>query len=472
MAERLIERWRLAVLRVRLDVSRAAPVVEAELVGYQDGSPRTFWQQGYHPAAFGLPDGTLAPTTLYVPPDLQHAVAEFVGGNGRHDVALWLRLVPPYGYLGAVPWEEDLVAATGAPVLRVPDRLPVAADPGQVWSVAIAISAQPGSNWAAPYVTAWTRALRDVVDTRIEVDVFADAATYLEVRAAVEESGQQASEVHVHDPFNARPAYYERSASSLTSQSRVQRRSAGLQSSAPQPGLLWQDWITAGLAGRAVRALHVIADAVFDGDRPLLAVSPDPVLPSDSSSCAYVSKEDVRGLADVVGAAALSFGSPPGNSSDVATRVIADTVGQQRPGATLYSSIRQDQSGYALAQAHAFIASSEPGWEPIPRHPSLFAYLQPESVKGSLQEPWPYEEPRANEKTRPDPTVSSFYAATDVVPTWVAATERYIESNVARLVASSASEGKTSSRRLAYEAGTEEALAELRSLTTRHMRSS
>ena len=41
------------------------------------------------------------------------------------------------------------------------------------------------------------------------------------------------------------------------------------------PGLLWRDWITAGLAGRAVRALHVIADGVFDGDRPLLAVSAD-----------------------------------------------------------------------------------------------------------------------------------------------------------------------------------------------------
>jgi hypothetical protein len=471
MAQRLIERWRLAVLQVRLDVSRPTPVVEAELVGYPDGNKVTFWQQSHHPAAFGLPDGTAAPTALHVPDDLRQAVAAFLDGVGGREAALWLRLVPPYGYLGAVPWEEELVAETGVPIVRVPDRLPPAADPGHVWNVAIAISAQPGSTWAAPYLTALMAALRNAVPARIDVDIFADAATHTEIGAALQETAADDSAVRVHNPYNARPAYDERSAASM-SQFRSPRRASRISSSAPQPGLLWRDWITAGLAGRAVRALHVIADAVFDGGRPLLAVSPDPIQAADSSTCAYVGPEDVRGLADVLGAAALSFGSPPGNPSDMATRVMADAVGQRRPGATLYSSIRLDPAGYALAQAHAFIASSQPGQEPIPRDPSLFAYLQPESVKGSLQEPWPFAEPQASEKTRPDPGVSSYYAETDVVPAWLAATERYIESNVARLAATSAGEGKVSSTKQAYELGTEDALAELRALTNRHLGSS
>ena len=105
----------------------------------------------------------------------------------------------------------------------------------------------------------------------------------------------------------------------------------------------------------------------------------------------------------------------------------------------------------------------------IPRDPSLFAYLQPESVKDSLQEPWPHEEPLSSAEARPGPDLNSYYAQADVVPTWVAATERYIDSNVARLAETSTAEGEASSTRRAYKEGTEEALAELRALTARHM---
>ena len=467
MAVRLIEQWRLAVLQVRLDVTIPTPFVVAELVGYRDGRPHTFWERSYPPAAFGLPDGTAAPTTLVVPFDLSQAVVRSLNEDLDRETALWLRLISPYGYLGAVPWEEVLVPATGVPMVRVPDRLPVAADPGHVWSVAIAVSARPGSAWASPYITAFLSALRSAVDAKIDVAVFADAETHKDVKAKLRETTAD-PEVHVHDPDNAKQAYDERADPSL-SQFRAPRRGIRIRSSAPQPGLLWGDWITAGLAGRAVRALHVVADAIFDADRPLLAVSPDPRHPADRSSCAYVAPDDVRTLADIVGAAALSFGSPPENPSDIATRVIADAVGQRRPGATLYSSVRLDPAGYALAHAHAFIASNEPGLVPIPRDPSLFAYLQPESVKDSLQEPWPYEEPVPSAEARPGPDLTSYYAEADVVPAWLAATERYIDSNVAHLATTSTAKGEVSSTRGAYETGTEEALAELRALTVRHM---
>ena len=470
MAEALIRQWRLAILQVHLDVTMPTPVVVTELIGYRRSRPHTFWRREYHPSMFGLPDGAAAPTSLFVPPDLRQAVVNSLQEDLDREAALWLRLAPPYGYLGAVPWEEVLVPSVGVPIVRVPDRLPMAADPGHVWSVAIAISALPGSTWAAPYITSFLSALRTAVSAKIDVAVFADAATHRAVKAVLRETSED-PELHVHDPDNARQAYDERLAKSV-SQFRSQRRSIRIRSSPPQPGLLWADWIVAGLAGRAVRALHVVADAAFDIDRPLLAVSPDPGKPADRSSCAYVAPDGVRLLADTIGAAALSFGSPPDNTSDLATRYIANAVGLQRPGATLYSSVRLDPAGDALANAHAFIASNEPGRVEIPRDPSLFAYLQPESVMSSLPEPWPYEGPLPNAPARPGPDVSSYYAQADVVPTWVVATERYIDSNVARLAETSATEGEASSTRQAYEEGTEEALAELRALTTKHMRQS
>ena len=198
----------------------------------------------------------------------------------------------------------------------------------------------------------------------------------------------------------------------------MQRRGIRIRSSAPQPGLLWRDWIAAGLAGRAVRALHVVADAIFDVDRPLLAVS-DPGQPADRSNCAYVAPDDVRLLADLIGAAALSFGSPPDNSSDIATRVMADAVELQRPGATLYSSMRLDPAGDPLANAYAFIANNEPGLVTRPRDPSLFAYLQPESVKIRCRSPGPTRSRCRALRPRPGPDLNSYYAQADVVPTWV-----------------------------------------------------
>ena len=138
---------------------------------------------------------------------------------------------------------------------------------------------------------------------------------------------------------------------------------------------------------------------------------------------------------------------------------MADAVGQQRPGATLYSSIGHDPAGYALAWAHAFIAGNRYDQVPVPRDPSLFAYLQPELVKGSVRGSWPYAEPVPSAEAGPDPEVRSYYDRADVIPTWLAATERYIESNVARLAATSADASSAPSAKQAYEQGAEQALA-------------
>jgi hypothetical protein len=289
----------------------------------------------------------------------------------------------------------------------------------------------------------------------------------------------------VHDPGKAREAHDERSTRDVP-QLRPQQQGFWVRSSSPPPGILWADWIAAGLQGRAVRALYVVADGAFDADVPLLAVSPDPNVAVGRDSCAYVPQEDVRLLADAVGAAVLSFGSPPGNPSDVATRVIADALGLQRAGTTLYSSLPLDPAGYALARAHEFMAAETSGTVPIPRHPSLFAYLQPESVEGSLRESWPSAEPTdisfggpAEEAMLPVPearpdvpppsdALRAYYADADEVPAWLAASERYIDANLARLSTPPAAAGEATSTRQAYEDGTAEALTELRALVTKH----
>jgi hypothetical protein len=464
MAQRMIDEWQLAVLKVQLDLSARSPDVITELVGYPGGEARTMWSQTFQLHQFGL--DVEIPHWLRVPDELRDAVANTLATDLKGEAALWLRLVPPYGYLGAVPWEAALSEATGLSVLRVPDRLPVPTDFGRKWRAAIAISAAPGSVWAAPYVAALVREWQHSVQADVEVDVFADAGTSSELRNV----GDLGPDVRVHDPFDA-PAASRQRQSSMSSESR--RAPSGLPT-----GQLWADWIAAGLGGRAVHALHLVLNGAFDGDRPLLAVAPDPAEPTTTTNCAYVSASAILELADAVGSAALSFSSPPDNNpdnnADNAVRMIADRVGQQRPGATIYSSIEADPEARALANAHAFVADRTGQLKP-PQHPSLFAYVQPEHVQASIEHGWlqAFSEltDTSAEPASPSPSsaaLESFYADADSVPTWVASWDRYLGAQSAELAQQANSLAPTAPFKEAYNRGAAAALDELRAILDKH----
>lgn len=356
MAEYHISRWRLCVLRVRLDFSLTTPVVVVALVSFEKEKPRELWQQRYDPQDFGIPpDG--APSALRLPAEIGERVDASFRTDLSSETALWLRLMPPYGYLGAAPWERELIPILDRPLLRVPDRMPAAADFGTRWTAVVALSARPGSAWAADYLIDFLDQLRSQVGDSLDVNIFTDALTADAVAAARTPEDWW----HLHDP-NAQP-----------------RPAAG------RPAR-WSEWIRAGLEGHAVRALHLVTDAVFDGDRAMLLVPADPMDP-DPARAGYVQIDSALRLADTIGAATLSFGSPPDNISDVATRILADDLGQRRPGPTIYSSIAQDPDGSALASTHAYLA--DPVDHTLPVSHSQFLYAQPEHVLQSLVHAWP-----------------------------------------------------------------------------------
>lgn len=485
MAEVLIEKGRLAVLRVRLDLSARTPVVAAELVGYPKGVLRTYAEVVLPVTAYGLAEGMDPPVRTVVPKKLLAAVRKFTKDEIGDEAALWLRLIPPYGHLGAVPWERMLVPVTERPVIRVPDRLPVAADPGRTWSVAIAVNAVPGSHWAARYAAAFTGSLESSVAVGVDIHLFTDQETHDQLRKFLPHSDPR---VHLHDPRVAARVSRER-----TRRNVPQFRSERTNARRAESPLMWGDWIAAGLRGQALRALHLVADARFDGSRPLLAVSPDPGACSGLADCAYVSADEIRLLAETLGASTLSFGSPPDNACDVATRMLVDGIGLQRAGPTFYSDLREDPEGSAMARAHAFVAAP-PGWEPIPSAPSLFGYLQPEHVAQSLHENWPDPEqpgqvwlsgrtsmgdsetslellPGALEAVAGE-EIAALYESATYVPGWVATSERFMESKAAYLLEAAAVPGETPRMKQAYDRGVAQALGELRKLVDERARES
>jgi hypothetical protein len=460
MAVVLIAEWRLTVLRVELDLAGAVPEVQIELSIRPDGTPRTLGTWHYPLAAFGVTDGREPPRSLTVPDDLtdrvysalRSAPGTKLGGRMVRGEALWLRLVPPYGYLGAVPWEQAL-ARVHQLMLRVPDRLPAAVDPGNVLTMAIAVCAPAGSTWVRDHVRGLLDGLRHLVTrTPLDVHIFADADT-----ARLLRMGPLADWQHVHDPFDARRAATVRS-SAVQAADRGRPRAPGNQ------GQTWADWVASGLAGRAARAVHVVADAGWDGDRPVLLVTPDPTEKVNESTCTTVTAEQLGRLTDQVGAATLSIASPPSTRSDTATRVIADQLGQTRRGPTLYSSIIHDPNAVELAYAYSGLFS--PRFR-IPYGRSLFAYLQPEHLRDTN-----YPVPDDGTSPGDDPprlpeSLASYFSTAASVPLWAAAAQRYVEAGQTAL--RTAADQPEMPVKRAYDKGSADALAGIQALLARHL---
>ncbi len=130
----------------------------------------------------------------------------------------------------------------------------------------------------------------------------------------------------------------------------------------------------------------------------------------------------------------------------MATRMLVDQIGQGRPGPTIYSSVALDPHAEAIASMHSYLADRL-GDRPLPWDPSLFAYVQPENVRDSLLDGWPEPSERSTSRGEVLPSIdvptdyrsadaASPYEAVQDVPTWVAASHRYLGSEYAKLARS------------------------------------
>lgn len=475
MSGSLIRRWKLAVLRVQLDLSARAPTVQTRLDGYAAGSDTTYWSRTDPLEAFGPAASRTIPERVTLPPDLAEAVRRTMEHELKQETMLWLRLQPPYGYLGAVPW-EDLAELIDIPVLRVPDQLPLPASLGRSWRVAMVVNAPRTARWGAKHVHEFTSALRAAFrDRAVSIDVFPDVRTH--GLLDIEEECRDGV-VRIHDPQRARGSR-DRAVSANGSR-REPRAASGMRPFEPDdPRLVWARWIMDALSGAAVRALHVAAPGLVGTERAALAIAADPGRPVTGAAFEAIDSSDLWKLADVLGASLISVAAPESRGIDVAARMVADSLGQLRPGPTLFSSLHRDAGSRLLARAHAFLADPA-GDRDFPSDRSWFGYIQPESVQRALATPDAYQTGQIPvlsfaEDTTPDPgdtgVLSEAYGSLEQVPTWLASSSRFVETKFADLGAAPAIPGtgeRSASR--AYEAGASDALAEIQALVQRHSR--
>lgn len=477
MSGSIIRRWKLAVLRVSLDPSGRAPVVRSRLDGFADDHEVSYWDRSDPLSEFGLSLSGDTPTAVRVARDLERAVEQSMRTELPSESALWLRLEPPYGYLGAAPWEA-LADQIHVPVLRVPARLPVAATLGDTWRVTMVVSTPGRARWGARHVRAFARALAESAEMgeieRFEIDVFSNSAVYRQLIDDVD----KVPHVRIHDPsaFVHRPRTRPRP-----------NRVSGTRriDSDDDPRALWSEWITDRLGSRASSALHVAALGVASVDRSMLEMSVGPALPQPEHGAATADANDLWSLADAIGASLVSIAAPEQERRDVGARMVADRLGQLRPGPTIFSSIALDPDCRALARIHSFLAMQREN--ELPNDPSWFGYIQPESIQHTLTQPLlarhtnqvapppsllrglPGDTPPADEPYAPTAPLSESLLSESEVPRWVASSSRFIETRQADLSTAIVRGGRSADAGSAYERGASKALADIQNLVQRHL---
>jgi hypothetical protein len=326
------------------------------------------------------------------------------------------------------------------------------------------VSADRGERWGAQHVRSLVEALASF-PVPVVLHVFADAGTYRQLRSVTGSTG--ALTAVVHDPGTVRGPHGKVARTRRTDTSHAYRT----------PAQTWADWVVSGLGGQAAEVLHLASTAAVDGAIPLLTMAASPDAPSDPSSCGFASEDQIELLADAVGAPTLTLVSPPRNPSDVATRLLADTAGGRRPGPTVYCDLDGEGDGPAerpLVGVYALLARPDPGRSALPTDPRLFAYLQPADIQALLADPLSDHVHALGPDVGYDSAsgvlaelASGAYPGTepagDGADQWIASSARFVDSQVANLLATSPGDtpGSLSS---SYDAGTAEAVRDLNAL--------
>lgn len=420
MAEGIKRKYNLVALKVTLVTGNSDAILRLEFEVTEAHRPSTLRTWEVPAEDFGLPRRLDPERVLHrgyqfslpgaIQQDLRSEL-EYI----RHEGPLWLHLVKPYGYLGAVPWEELLHEAVGWPVLRLPD---VWAEPPTEFpsSLDVALCAsEPAADIPFDLVRSLTRLtehLLRVPRARVRVDLFTDLRCVGGLRAYFNSAGLLDTSVFVHDPGAA-------------SSYAIPRRSLTVKAprEVESPWLLW---MREALQGRSVDLVHFLGHGYMDGSKGALGFAESPMLNQDASWCRFVGSEELSLFLGQVGAWSVAIDSPIGNYSEMGLRAIADDLAQQRPGPTLHHESRLDDPDlHELGQAFQFLFTPEPG-VPAPLR-SVALCCQPFRVKGYQQQMTFTKGIRTRAPLQPPPAPAPHPLSEENVPAWIAAAQRYVE---------------------------------------------
>lgn len=360
----------------------------------------------------------------------------------RHHLApghpLWLRLERPAGYLAAVPWERIFQPALGVPILRLPEveaALP-RETPG-VLDVLLCASAPVAKEHidVVDFLTGMADRILAEVPRRLNLHVFVDQGFYDFLR----------------DRWGDRPGIlYDPQTAASYSVPEASERVSEPQGRLQSPWLLW---MRDSLQGRSMDVAHFLCHGSLSSERGALCFAESPLQNTDRRMSRFVGSGEIATFLTQIGVWSAAFSSPPRNYSEIGLRLFADTLAQVRPGPVLHHDLPRDTGCAALGEAYRFLYGPPPGEPPAspalallcqpsrverPEHPGLGGFLG--GLIGGVRRRGFSPSPRSSamESTAVLESVSSdpltrVFAAAENVPSWIAATTRYVEQQTVHL---------------------------------------
>ncbi len=382
------------------------------------------YQRHCLPADIGLPDRIDRRQALYqgydfrLPPALLEGLASTVAAEPS-DRPLWIHLAKPYGYLSMVPWERLLQPVLGRPLLRLPEYLsPPPRETSSSLDVILCGSA-PVSEESFGLVQHLLRIadrILEAVPRRTTLHVFTDRDIHDQLRQEWENRGLLGNQVRLHSPESAEPYAIPDPSSRITD--------PGGRLQSP-----WLLWMRDSLGGRSVDVVHFLCHGYLSRDRGALQLAESPLVNQDRSMSRLVGSNELNVFLTQIGAWSVTFSSPEYNYSEMGLRELADSLSQTRPGPVLRHDVPLDVNADALAAAYRFLYSRNR--EAPPSSPALALYCQPSQVA---------EKPMVSVRGIPSAeafgtskALESVFETEENVPSWVAATERFIEQKTLQL---------------------------------------
>jgi hypothetical protein len=396
-----------------------------------------------------------------MPSDVAQWLRANIGATDRPDGALWLNLVKPYGYLGMFPWESLLKPLLSCAILRLPDFV---IDPPQqtpsIIDVALCCqlgNADPSSTVDLLLKTA--KALSSSGGRRpVRITAFADGEVYARLaQSSIAKSIPRLSlcEVDVGESFLT--TYVVNPITALGNPIREWLRKfgnseqkSGLPSSkdllAAATDPIKSPWLRAVrklLGQQSMDVIHVLTNAMLSLENGVLLLDQGD-LKSNSPSSYAVSTQEFLAFQAQVGAWAVGFSSASNSFSDMALRQFADGLAQLRPGPLLYHDATVDPASGSLSDTYAFLLAEAPT---TPRQsPAIFTYCEPFRVFDDQQPDATLESlsnryARSNATLQVNDSVRSVFQTSENVPSWVAASERFIDLYKLRLAELSSKSG-------------------------------
>jgi hypothetical protein len=449
----LKQQYDIVVLEVRLLPTR--PNVQCTLQAKVEGELSRIKTWVSDTSDIGLPRDTktasYADVTGTFPREMMDDLREWIASRPGPPKPLWVHLVKPYDVLRFIPWERALGDALPVPILMLPDFLfPPLRETESALEVALCGSAplDHEEHWVHEAMRALAHRILEASPRTTRLHIFADSRLTQRLRDEFSDEGRLGSDVLVYGPEGAKP-FLDPSISS------------GLVESGGTLRSPWLRWMRAALSGHSIDIVHFACHGYLRRDRGALLFAQSPLERTDRYVAGPVGQTELVSFLTQTGAWSTAFTSVFDDNSEPGLRELADGIAQSRPGPLLLHTIKHDPTAAKVVDAYRFLYSIDP--MDAPKSSALFMYCQPHRIRNSgvaapprrvrggvsyleLGEAPPAPPMPAQVAPPSMSAIDAMFKDQTTVPSWVAATERYVEQvqlNVAQAARTTGESGES-----------------------------